>query len=90
MSDDQNFIQHARQKVFDALRKNAIARRREKLDRSEEDAAIELFLDTCAAEGLDPKNPRDLVTMLAAWELKKGGESFVDDADDPANHPLNY
>ena len=91
MNHDQSFIQKAREKIFGALRKNAIERHHEKIEREEEATQIELFLDTCVADGLDPKNPRDLVIMLAAWELKKNSDEEEDrDPSDPDSHPLNF
>jgi hypothetical protein len=71
LSSDQSFITRARAEIFGNQQKRAIERRREKIEQATENAEVELFLDTCAAEGLDKDNPRDLAIMLRAWCLKK-------------------
>jgi hypothetical protein len=71
LSSDQSFIQKARAQIFGAQQRRAFARREEKIASEKESAEIELFLDTCKAEGLDENNPRDLAIMLRAWSLKK-------------------
>jgi hypothetical protein len=81
MNNDQSFLQRAKDHIFRNQRRRAVERRREKIEREKENAEIELFLDTCKAEGLDENNPRDLAIIARAWALKKG-EQLGDEAPD--------
>jgi hypothetical protein len=81
LNTDQSFIQKAREQIFGAQRRRAVERREERIEDEKERAEVELFLDTCAAEGLDKDNPRDLAIMLRAWGLKKGEPLQDEDTD---------
>jgi hypothetical protein len=81
LNTDQSFIARAREQIFGAQRRRAVERRHEKIEREKESAEVELFLDTCKAEGLDENNPRDLAIMLRAWCLKKGEPLQDEDTD---------
>jgi hypothetical protein len=80
MTNDQTFLQRAKDHIFRNQRRRAVERRHEKLEREKDNAEIELFLDTCKAEGLDYNNPRDLAIIARAWAIKKG-EQIGDDDD---------
>jgi hypothetical protein len=67
-----NFIQRARQEIIELQRRRSVSRRHKKLEDTESKVEIELFLDDCKSEGLDPKNPAHLAVILRAWCLKKG------------------
>jgi hypothetical protein len=91
MTNDQSFIQKAREQIFGNQRRRAIERRHEKIEREKEAAEIELFLDAAAAEGLDKNNPRDLAIIMRAWALKKGeqiGDELPDDWDTTPGGPF--
>lgn len=81
MNTDQDFIAKAREQIFGTQRRRAVERREEKIERAKENAEVELFLDTCKAEGLDENNPRDLAIMFRAWGLKKGEPLQDEDTD---------
>lgn len=74
-----DLIRRARQHIFSNQQRRAIARAREKVEREQQNAEIELFLDHCIADGLDPNNPRDFAIIIRAWGLKKGEEIPDDD-----------
>jgi hypothetical protein len=51
-----NVIQRARQEIMELQRRRSVSRRHKKLEDTESKVEIELFLDDCKAEGLDPNN----------------------------------
>jgi hypothetical protein len=78
MNSDQGFLQRAKDHIFGNQRRRAIERRHEKIKNERDRAELELFLDTCKAEGLDENNPLHLAIIARAWAMKKG-ESLDDD-----------
>lgn len=67
-----NFIQRARQEISNLQQRRAAKNRLDKLASTEDKVEIELFLDDCKAEGLDPNNPTHLAIIIRAFCLKKG------------------
>ena len=82
---DQGFLQRAKEHIFGNQRRRAIERHHDKIKNERDRAELELFLDTCKAEGLDENNPLHLAIIARAWALKKGeqiGDELPDDWDD--------
>jgi hypothetical protein len=77
MKSDQGFLQRAKEHIFGNQQRRAVAAARVKIEKQRENAEIELFLDTCRAEGLDENNPLHLAIIARAWALKKGEQ--IDD-----------
>jgi hypothetical protein len=90
LNSDQSFIARARAQIFGNQRRRAVERRHEKIEDEKERAEVELFLDTCKAEGLDENNPRDLAIMMRAWCLKNGGSPEGDTDWDPTESDLEF
>jgi hypothetical protein len=76
-----NVIQRARQEIMELQRRRSVSRRHKKLEDTESKVEIELFLDDCKAEGLDPNNPLHLAIIVRAWCLKKGEPLQDEDTD---------
>jgi hypothetical protein len=73
-------------------RRRAKKKHEEKNENTELRVEMELFLDDAVAEGLDPKNPRDLAIIVRAAQLKFGELEEDPDLDEMvADHArLNF
>lgn len=79
MNSNQAFIQRARQEIFGAQRKRAVAKVVSKKETEATRRELELFLDDLRFEGIDPTTPAGLAIAIRALLLKRGenvGEGY--------------
>ena len=77
MNDNQIFLQRARAEILELQRRRAVRRKQDRETRSADRVTIELFLDDCIADGLDPENASDLAIIIRAWLIRQGIDPTV-------------